>query len=240
VSVEFVARYDLSRRNVSFDFYAWQTHAWILGAREIVFDVSRGFGRHDEPEARLRQRYETVVRPGPSLLGLPWREGTDGVDCAATHKYYGIMDTGVVDFPRLRSTLPPRDVRYTVTLRNAKKHPHRNSNRRLWVEFARVVGARVIEDYDDRSISLEERMALYAGARMNFGVSNGPMGLLLLSSYPVVVWGCENAEFAWSKHGVPRGGQPLWLLPEQSLRWRTPKLSDLTEFVEKFERTGEC
>lgn len=229
-----IARHDLSKRNISFDFYAWQTHAWLLGFREIVFDLSKGYGKHNQPDDELARRYQSIIKPGPDLMGLPSREGTDGEECA-THKLHGILGLKRWDFPRLKSVLPAADARYTVTLRNCPVHSERNSPP-MWLEFAGKIGATVIPDYADHKISLHERMALYAGAKMNFGVVNGPMGMLLLSEYPMLMTGCAIAEYAWKKHGVLKGEQLPWFLPGQSLMWETPTLSSLMAVVEKIER----
>lgn len=227
-----IARYDLSKRNISFDFYAWQTHAVLLGATEIVFRIDNGYGKHAEPDDVLARRYRSIVKPGPALLGLPSREGVDGEECA-THRLTGILGTKNWDFPRLRSVKPAGTAEFTVTLRNCPVHPHRNSDQRVWRRFAAEIGAVVIEDWHDRPIDLLDRVALYAGARMNFGVVNGPMGLLMLSPYPMQMWGCGLAEQAWRKHGIERDQQVPWLRPGQSLVWETPTLDGMRRAMER-------
>ncbi len=229
-----IARYDLSKRNISFDFYAWQTHAWLLGYREIVFRISNGWGKHDQTDKELEKRYLSIVKPGPDLMGMPWREGEDGEECA-THKLYGILAENRWDFPRLKTVLPAGNARYTVTLRNCPKHQERNSTP-MWWSFAKEIGATVIPDFADEPISLHERMALYAGAKMNFGVVNGPMGMLMLSQYPMLMTGCSIASFAWEKHGVPVGTQLPFFLPGQSLMWEKPSMKSLMAVVNKIER----
>lgn len=229
-----IARYDLSKRNISFDFFAWQTHAVLLGFQEIVFCLDRGYGKHAEPDDVLARRYRSIIAPGPALLGLPSREGSDGEECA-THRLTGILGLKNWDFPRLKSVKPPASVKYTVTLRNVRVHPHRNSGP-VWREFAKEIGAHVIEDWHDKPIELHDRVALYAGAKMNFGVVNGPMGLLMLSPYPMQMWGCDIAHVAWGKHGIPRGEQVPWLLPGQSLVWEAPTMKSLMAAVNRIER----
>lgn len=231
-----VARYDLSKRNISFDFYAWQTHAYLLGFREVVFCTANGWGKHNQPDDELERRYLSIIKPGPDLMGMPWREGTDGEECA-THKLHGILGLKRWDFPRLKSVLPKGNARYTVTLRNCPSHTERNSPP-FWLDFAQRIGATVIPDYADHKITLHERMALYAGAKMNFGVVNGPMGMLMLSEYPMLMTGCGIAQYAWKKHGVNYGEQLPFFLPGQSLMWEMPKLASLMAVVEKIER--EC
>lgn len=231
----FAARYDLEHRNISFDFFAWQTHAVILGATEIVFGI-KNLHKRKQPVQESIRRYRSIIKPGPALLGLPSREGDDGVECA-THKYFGIMETKRWDFPRLKSVLPPGNARYTVTLRNVPVHPERNSPP-LWREFAKKIGAVLIEDFGDRPIDLHERVALYAGAKMNFGVINGPLAMLFLSPYPLMMCQCDTAVQAWGKHGVKRGEQLPWFLPGQSLVWEKPTIEQLMAVVNKIARAS--
>lgn len=229
-----IARYDLSKRNISFDFYAWQAHAVLLGATEIVFKISSGYGQHRESADILARRYRSIVRPGPDLMGLPWSEGEGGEECA-THRLTGILGLRNWNFPRIKSVRPPGQARYTVTLRNVPVHPERNSAP-LWRQFANDIGAAVIEDWHDKPIDLHERVALYAGARMNFGVVNGPMGLLMMSDYPMMMCGCDLARHAWAKHGIERGTQVPFLRPRQSLMWEVPTLKSLMAAANRIER----
>lgn len=231
----FAARYDLAHRNIGFDFYAWQTHAILIGATEIVFGV-RNYGKHRETADILARRYRSIIQPGPALMGLPSREGDDGIECC-THRLTGIIAHRRSDFPRLKSVLSPGNARYTVTLRNVPVHPHRNSPS-WWRVFAKEIGAALIDDWHDKPIALHERVALYAGAKMNFGVINGPMGLLMLSAYPMMMCGCGLAANAWRKHGVEMGEQPPFLLPHQSLMWEQPSLKAMMAVVNRIERTS--
>ena len=135
------------------------------------------------------------------------------------------------DWERLKTVLPPRQVRYTVTLRNYTHRPYRNSDEALWREFAERIGALVIEDFFDQPISLHERVALYAGAEMNFGVTNGPMWLLFLTPYPVTMFDCNATAPLWAQHGIEPGTQLPWALPGQRLVWEHPTIDDLMAAV---------
>lgn len=233
----FAARYDLAKRNISFDFYAWQAHAVILGASEIVFSRD-GFGQRAISAAECQQRYESIIKPGPDFLGLPSREGDDGLECPATHRFSGVIGTNRWDFPRLKSVLPPRTERYTITMRNAPRHPSHNSDQNVWRNFAKRIGAYVIEDWRDKKIDLHKRMSLYAGAKMNFGVVNGPMGMLMFSAYPMMMCQCVTTQHQWIKHGIAPRTQCPWFLPGQSLMWEIPTLQSLMEVVETIEWAG--
>ena len=91
-----------------------------------------------------------------------------------------------------------------------RKSPYRNSNQAAWRQFACEIGALVIEDYDDRPIHLHERVALYAGAEMNLGVSCGPMFLCSVTEYPCMIfnWGCQRPFL--EKIGLRYGEQMPW------------------------------
>jgi hypothetical protein len=120
----------------------------------------------------------------------------------------------------LRSVLPPGSARYTVTLRHqVRKSPYRNSNEAAWRQFASDIGAILIDDYDDRPIHLHERVALYAGAEMNFGVSCGPMFLCSVTEYPCMIfnWGCQRPFL--EKVGLRYGEQMPWFGKDQIAVW---------------------
>jgi len=119
--------------------------------------------------------------------------------------------------------------RYTVTLRRQATSPHRNSNDAAWHEFAREIGAIVIEDYDARPLHLHTRMALYAGAEMNFGVWCGPLTLCTLTRYPVMAFACGRGkqELQMAKWGVLRGDNMPWCLPNQRVLWDDDELETI-------------
>jgi len=215
--------YDLSRELISFDFYGWLVRVKSLGATEITFDTSPQLVTPWSPEV-VRRRFESIIAPGPALLGLPSREGTDGerlgVGCSRLGHLVRAAKAG--SLPRLRSVWPAGSARYTVTMRKTRKSPFRNSNEYAWRTFADEIGALVIEDYEVRPICIHERMALYAGAEMNFGVSNGPMVMCSLSPYPCMVFangrGSDQRE-VMRKYGMPYGTNAPWCGPDQFMLW---------------------
>lgn len=219
-------RWDLAYDTASFDFYSWLVMAAAKGATEVVFGVDR-VRKKAWPEDVIRKRFASICAPGPALLGLPCRYGDDGIKPHGPHmrelvEFYQAGN----QFPRLRSILPPRrDVKYTVTLRNNSHIPERNSNVAAWRAFAAEIGALVIEDYDDKPISIFDRMALYAGARMNFGVVNGPMHLVVLSDYPMMMFGCAKAAHAFELCGIPNGASYPWKRANQMTVWDPDDIS---------------
>ena len=218
------ALYPLSRRIAGFEFFPWLLLAKAHGAAEVIFDPR--YPRTSKwDEAAVLRRYGSILRPGPALAGMPSREGEGGSEFFGTHLSLlvnHVRGGGKVD--RLHSVLPAGGARYTVTLRQTERRPERNSNERAWRAFAAEIGARVIEDWDREPIDLHARVALYAGAAMNFFVTNGPMQLCSLTPYPMMCFGAPVAEGALGNIGIRPGGQFPWCGPDQRLIWEPDEL----------------
>ena len=185
------------------------------GATEIVFDTCNPTTGKWPLETVMR-RFESVLWPGPALLRLKASLGTEGVQLAPYHQKDLVrLSRAGVKFPRIKSVLPPGKERYTVTLRKTERSPSRNSNESDWRIFAAEIGARVIPDYDDEPIHLHDRMALYAGAKMNFFVTNGPGILCMLSEYPAMYF--DWNERSGKNAGVAFGERYPFMHPNQHL-----------------------
>ncbi len=232
-----IARYDLALNTASFDFFTWLVLAAAKGYKEIVFGTEK-VKKGRWPEDVIRKRFHSIMEPGPALLGLPHRFGDDGVIPHGPNLSYLVEHyRSGQPFPRLRSVLPSGNAKYTVTLRNNPHIPQRNSNEAAWREFASEIGGVVIPDYDDKPMHLHERMALYAGAKMNFGMVNGPMHLIVLSDYPMMMFGCHEAQHAFEICGIERGGNYPWSLPHQSTVWEPDNLSVIRRHFAAWQAT---
>jgi hypothetical protein len=231
-------RFDLALNTASFDFYSYMVMGAAKGATEVIFgtdSVKKTF----IGEPAMRKRFHSIVEPGPALLGLPHSFGPGGVKPHGPHlrELVAFYREGN-SFPKLRTVLPKRDVEYTVTLRRYDYIPQRNSNEEAWRAFAAEIGALVIEDYNVKPIHIHERMALYAGARMNFGVVNGPMHLCVLSDYPFMMFACHQAENAFRICGIGRGANYPWAGDNQMTIWQPDDLPTIRRrFAEWRERT---
>lgn len=203
------ALYSLNRRIAGFDFFNWL----VMQKRGTVvsFDISQPKSTkfsYDE----IMSRYESILKPGCALAGMTYDElGKGDSTSGGQQQLVNLVNSGG-SFIRLKSVLPPGNERYTVTLRNFRRFPHRNSNEAVWREFADEIGARVIPDYEDKPIHLHERMALYAGAEMNFFVTNGPVMLCFLSEYPAMGFDVQNSPM--TPIGIPMGKPYPFLLPQ--------------------------
>lgn len=224
------ALYSLSNKIAGFDFFCWLVMQAQAGATEIVFDSSKPSTGKWPLEMVLR-RIESILLPGPALLGLPCSIGKEGAQLAPYHQADLVrLSYAGVKFPRLKSVLPPGLERYTVTLRRTQRSEGRNSREADWMSFAREIGARVIPDYDDVPIHLHDRMALYAGAEMNFFVTNGPVMLAFLSEYPAMGF-CVN-DSPMSGFGVPYGEPYPFLLPQHRQIYESDELPAIQRHFE--------
>lgn len=219
-----IARYDLSCQIAGFDFFHWLIYVQSIGATEIVIDTSNVRASKWDV-ATTRRRVETIIKPGPVLAGLPSRVGTVGKTFPG---YLGaLLESARKGNPirRLRSVLPAGNDRYTVTLRKTERSQGRNSNRAAWKEFADEIGARVIEDAQVCAMPLRELMAIYAGAEMNFGVSNGPVTMGLLSEYPMMAFDFQKSASAIERQsGMKFGEQLPWATKDQFQVWEPDDL----------------
>jgi hypothetical protein len=226
------ALYELRNKIAGFDFFPWLVMQAQAGATEIVFNTRKpNCGKW--PLETVMRRFESILRPGPALLGLPCSIGMMGVQLAPYHQADLVrLSYAGVEFPRLRTVLPAGKERYTVTLRRTQRAEGRNSREADWMAFAREIGARVIPDYDDEPIHLHDRMALYAGAEMNFFVTNGPVMLCFLSEYPAMGFDVQSSPMV--KFGVPFGQPYPFLLPQHRQIYEPDELPVIRRHFEQW------
>jgi hypothetical protein len=186
------AYYNLARQTVTYNFVTWLVHAKTLGATEVVFDDSQGIGDWKFSPPTAKQMFENVVLPACELWEMPYSFGTKG-DITPSYLDKYLIETyhkvGRIAKPKLL----PGSVRYTVTIRDSIRNKHRDSNREAWEDFAKEIGAVVIEDAYKVPLSLKERFALY-NSEMNFFCSNGPGALCFYSDLPYVFFSPPSAD----------------------------------------------
>jgi hypothetical protein len=216
-----IACYRLSDQSASFEFFLWLVLVKAKGAKEIVIDTADAkVSKMDI--ADVCRRLDNILVPGAALAGLPVRCGsfTNGMLTARAADLLEWTRNGK-SFDRLKTVIPPGSARYTITLRRHDKAQCRNSNEVAWRQFADEIGAAVIEDYSVAPISLHDRTALYAGAKMNFGVCNGPLAMIYLSEYPATIFvPNQSSRNSLAKLGIAPGGKLPWMLPNQKMVWK--------------------
>ena len=138
----------------------------------------------------------------------------------------------------------------TITLRNSGTAPGRNSDNQIWLQVRAWLidqGYRVLvipETYAAieapaiaalAAFNVILRHALYAGAAMNLGVSNGPMALCWATGLPFLMfrmvdesWISTKAAFL-AKYGLPVGSQLPWSKGlHQRIIWENESLENVT------------
>lgn len=207
-------------------------------------------------EVRSRLLMDVVVpliRMLPSASGIEIRSSRDEVPaCAWGVNTYSVGLPKIVEALRagsrpLRAT-DPRRMTYlkdyvTITLREAEHHPLRNSCVHEWLAASfeieemgyPVIFVRDTARYDQNlgarvcpaaSLRVADRAALYAGAAMNMGISNGPMWMSIFMSAPTLMLrpttnaagGCYDDAF-FARWGLRRGEQLPTSPPHQRLVW---------------------
>lgn len=228
-----IALYNLGEMVAGFDFFNWLVQVKALGATEVVFDIRNPKTSKWDYQTVMR-RFESILLPGPALAGLSCRIGTEGERMASplTRDFVKALEGGMV-IERLKSVLPVGSEKYTVTLRDTQRAPNRNSLTDDWRTFADEIGARVIEEYDVEPLGLHERVSLYAGAEMNFFVTNGPAGMCSLTPYPMMMFDCNIAMGPAGRYGIPFGVPRYpWMLEGQSLIWEAATLPTIRKHFE--------
>lgn len=239
------ALYDLGHYLPSFNHFEWLIQAEARGASVVVFDIRKIRGDKWPREIALK-RFWSICEPGPALIGLPHEVFPESTN--AQTKALDIAQPGggaMVKFwrehrrfRRLNTVREPGKARYTVTLRKTQRSPLRNSDEAMWREFASEIAARVIPDYEDEPIHLHDRMALYAGAEMNFFVSNGPGILCSFSEYPCMMFNTRHARESLIGDGLSDGAQYPWMLANQRAIWEEATAESVRRHFRRWRESG--
>lgn len=243
--------YPLDTSPTTFDFAVWAVIARTMGCEHVRFVISHGMDERKYSADIGWRRFGNILIPLCKLAGLTYSVGGE---CAGhTFNYfYGHVDqmyrkNGQIE--RLKPAEPVRKSDYiTITLRQSFRNKFRNSNTAAWAKFASTVqcdGVTVItlDECEDEPLSVLKRMALYAGARMNIGVENGPMVLCHLSDAPYITMNMCPPEYPGERHskrmvgmlqdsGFKYGSQLSFAAPNQRLVWKPDTFDNIIEAYE--------
>jgi hypothetical protein len=225
-----IGRYDLERRPWTWDFYTWLVTGRANGMTAVDFKLQGAKSTKWSMDESLK-RFWNYLEPGPrELAGM--QVTIDG----AGQEIEG-ASTSMLSLPerfeRLELVYPAkREHEYTVTLRDTFHRKDRNSNVQVWRQFAKEIGAHVIDDSRHHPITLRERYTFYANARMNYGVPNGPFSILWYTKYPMCMFSdpdVPDSNKAWTGHGVKPGQQLPWFLDNQKIVWEKATVKNLMQ-----------
>ena len=221
------ALYDLKRHIASFNFFEWLLLAQVKGARHIVFNTHNPKAAK-WPIDQVQRRIQSILLPGAALAGLTHSIGSVGEYVGEPSGALAVEAWRSGKMKRLFSPKPKGNERYTITLRKTHRANGRDSDEEAWRIFADEIGARVIPDYDVEPIHLHDRMALYAGAEMNFFVSNGPGVLCSFTEYPCMIFDTHLAAGSLASDGIHGwGAQYPWMIKNQYAIWEAATLPNI-------------
>lgn len=257
-------------------------HVVIVPYEEGLGGFSRHWGKHDEHAARWRLWHIVVAscplvdatvtvaanRRQAELLQSDEPEWSDNVWApeGKAHFMGPLIEAARkgAEIPKLCATEAAR--RYvagwlqdtmnpvvTLTLRNQDTDPDRNTDRKVWGEFAAHLRSRAYEVIvlDDTHVALSAgvrgeyaaldpdlRLALYERAAMNCIGNNGPQELLKFSDAPYLAFGQALTD-GWQNHfrkffSLEPGEQLPWARPDQRLVYRPDTFEVLKEEFERW------
>jgi hypothetical protein len=270
------ATYNLASCPVSFDFLYWlvETEMGRLRAgapaplKVSFWNARDGVGRLGEPG--IKRMFEKVLRPMLALFGAVEVDASQIGRCRNVYTPRFIVPNCIagekVPMAHAPAEAVLQAIKYrdavTITLREAKHWPHRNSKLKDWLRFARDLkarGERVVfirdtekafepiegfETFPLASIDLLVRAAVYEHARFNLFVGNGPAALATFIDRPWFQFVhlepdghayFPNTPTFWARlMGVEQGGQFPWCKENQRLIWADDTYEDISAAWERY------
>jgi len=240
------ARYDLSKYPACFNFLEFLGAAKTYGASHVDFVTANGIINKYDLE-QTQERIETILLPCCRIFGVEYSFDTfntvsDGLMIDPNYHVSALLSAHAINGTIGKVDLYPYSPikgNYSITLRNSKRFPFRNSNILAWEKFANQIGARIIPDYDDdKTISLIQKTEIWSKSQLNFFVNNGPAMVAYLSNYNYMSF------FKWhhveyhNYHGFPEGSQFPWAHNRQEIIWKNDDYDTLMYHFEKYYESG--
>lgn len=219
----------------TFDFAVFAVMAKSLSYAEVRFVVGMADWKYSA-EIGWR-RWANICIPICKLVRIPFSVGTklegDVLGYATGQLEHLYKKIGKL--ARLKPTYEfPSNGYVTLTMRDSFRNTWRNSNREEWAKVGEYLSKRgerviVLEECERNPLDLEERMAIYANAKMNLAVGNGPMVMCWLSDAPYLSFQLpkppgHEKEYdqlvdQWKRLGFPVGSQLSFRGPRQEIVW---------------------
>jgi hypothetical protein len=229
--------WSLETNNASFDFSQAVVIAKTLGFTGVQFHYGDNLHSLKRSEDEVWDRVRNLLIPIAELAGLQWdigREHATGIGMSPVGKINSLYkELGrIYKFPMLKS---PFKGYVTVTLRSLSIETERNSSGD-WPRIIEEISKRskVVVMQDDMTV--EERMRLYSGARMNIGVNSGPMALCHYSEAPHLAFkfGADaHTRKFMEASGFPFGSQLAFRNERQRLVWEPDDFATVMRHFEE-------
>jgi len=242
-----VAYYDLGTMPTTYDFAPWLVIAKTVGARHVRFAYRGEIQTTKYPAEIAWRRFANILIPMCKFAGMDWdvKDRADGFTNAYAYGHVLALYRSAKRVEKLKASFAI-DGYTTITLRNSRKQPWRNSNETAWAKFEEYLKRRgkkvmIFPDCEDNPIHLDYRMAVYAGAEMNLGASGGPMALCHFSDAPYLTYNMVPRDPKWGPElerymtmtGFPPDTQMPFRTQRQRLVW---KPDDYDTIREEYER----
>jgi len=234
----------------TYDFAVFAVMARTMGYAEIRFVLS-GMADWKYPAEIGWKRWANICIPICKLAGLPFSVGGplpgDVLGYATGH-----IESLFKKTRRIKKLQPtyeyPKKGYVTITMRESFRNKWRDSNREEWAKIAEWLVKRgeeiiVLEECEKQPLCVEERMSIYANAKMNLAVGNGPMVLCWLSEAPYLSFqlpkppGAERAYNQlveqWTRLGFPVGSQLSFRNEKQEIVWGPDDFETVTSHYKK-------
>lgn len=233
---EEIALYDLGNRPASYDVMTCLSVATAHGAKHLRLVLNNGWKPKNYNKKQAVERFISIVEPVAELFGLDYSVGDRrGIE------YGHVLGSAIKAYKQLgrigmipRACSPSNYV--TITMRKSRT-PERDSNEEEWMKFASRLKMQsvIIPDWDEKPISMEQRWDLYANARMNFMVINGPITLCFHSEAPYLCMktiGGANSAITSPTQMAAMGITPGFQFPWANHNQRLSYLPDTCENIE--------
>jgi hypothetical protein len=244
------AIYDLCREPTTYDFAAWCVIAKTHGCDHVHFIIDGEIAHWKYPQDIAWARFGTILVPMCALAGMTYSVGTrlQGESFPYNHGAVEKMFKEGGRIEKLRSVArAPRSGHVTITLRESFRNAYRNSNPEAWEKFKGYLKDRgedviVFHECEAAPTNLHYRMAIYASAKMNLGVANGPMALCIFSEAPYITLNqlptppagvaCIDVRRLAEVVGFPEGSQYSFRNARQKLVYKPDTFENIVEAYE--------
>jgi hypothetical protein len=231
----------------TYDFAVFAVLAKTLNYAEIRFVV--GMTDWKYPADIGWKRWANICIPICKLAGLPFSVGGP-LEGDVLGYGTGAIETLYQKTKRIKKLQPtftyPKSGYVTITMRESFRNKWRDSNREEWAKVGEWLARRgeevvVLEECERQPLCVEERMAIYANAKMNLAVGNGPMVLCWLSEAPYLSFQLPKGpekEYGqlveqWTRLGFPVGSQLSFKNEKQEIVWGPDDFETVTTHYKK-------
>lgn len=242
----------------TFDFAVYAVMAKTLGYDEIRFVVGNITTWKYPAEIGWR-RWANICIPLCGLAGLKFTvEGQPGLGdvlgYATGHAEALYKRLGRIE--KLKAPDAFTGSGYvTITMRESFRNKWRDSNRPEWAKVSEWLMRRgeeviVLEECEFQPMALEKRISVYANAKMNLAVGNGPMVLCWLSEAPYLTFQLPKREGRekdydtlveqWNRMKFPVGSQLSFRNERQEIVWGPDDFETVTGHYEKIMEQKEA